>query len=80
MPHGKAGAAGDIKRNYVYHTLFQILSLLIPLITAPYIARVLQRTGVGLYSYANSIATFFSLVALLGISSYGLRGGLPRAG
>lgn len=73
MPHGKAGAAGDIKRNYVYHTLFQILSLLIPLITAPYIARVLQRTGVGLYSYANSIATFFSLVAPLGISSYGLR-------
>ena len=64
---------GNIKKNYLYHVAFQFLSLIIPLITAPYISRVLLPTGVGLYSYANSIATYFSLMAALGISSYGLR-------
>lgn len=64
---------GNIKKNYIYNVSFQIFSLIIPFITAPYVARVLMPDGIGTYSYANSIATYFSLLAGLGISSYGLR-------
>ena len=63
----------SIKKNYIYNVSFQIFSLIIPFITAPYVARVLGAAGEGTYSYVNSIATFFSLVAALGISSYGMR-------
>lgn len=62
-----------IRKNYLYNVSLQIFSLLMPLITTPYVARALQPAGVGAYSYANSIAVFFSLLAGMGISSYGLR-------
>lgn len=64
---------GSIKKNYIYNVSFQIFSLIIPFITAPYIARALGAEGEGTYVFVNSIATFFSLVAALGISSYGMR-------
>ncbi len=64
---------GNIRKNYVYNLSFQIFSLLIPFITAPHLARVLMADGVGTYSYVNSIATYFSLFAALGLSSYGTR-------
>lgn len=63
----------NIKKNYIYNVSFQIFVLLIPFITTPYISRILQADGVGMYSYANSIATYFSLMAALGLSSYGIR-------
>lgn len=63
----------SIKKNYIYNVSFQIFSLLIPFITTPYISRVLQAEGTGTYSFANSIATIFSLFAALGLSSYGVR-------
>ena len=63
----------SIKKNYIYNVSFQIFSLIIPFVTAPYIARVLGPAGVGSYSYVDSIATYFSMLAVLGTSSYGLR-------
>lgn len=65
--------SSSIKKNYIYNVSYQIFSLIIPLVTAPYIARVLGPDGVGTYSYVNSIATYFSLMAVLGTSAYGLR-------
>lgn len=47
--------------------------MITPLITAPYISRVLGSSGVGIYSYTNSIATYFTLFAALGTASYGQR-------
>ncbi len=64
---------GNIRKNYVYNLSFQIFSLLIPFITAPHLARALMADGIGTYSYVNSIATYFSLFAALGLSSYGTR-------
>ncbi len=64
---------GNIRKNYIYNLMFQIFSLLIPLVTAPHLSRVLMADGIGTYSYVNSIATYFSLFAALGLSSYGTR-------
>ena len=62
-----------IAKNYIYNTLYQVLSIIAPLITAPYVSRVLHSEGVGLYSYTNTIAVIFSLFAGLGFSAYGQR-------
>lgn len=63
----------SLKKNYLYNFLFQMFSLLIPLVTTPHVLRALEADGVGTYSYVHSIATYFSLVAALGISYYGTR-------
>lgn len=63
----------SIKKNVVFNTLYQIITLITPLITAPYISRVLEAEGIGIYSFTNSIVTYFTLVAALGTASYGQR-------
>lgn len=63
----------SIKRNYIYNLTYQMLILLTPFITTPYISRVLGADGVGLNSYTNSIVTYFVLIAVLGTSDYGQR-------
>ncbi len=63
----------SIKRNIIYNTIYQILTILIPFITTPYISRVIGATGIGIYSYTSSIQTFFTLFAALGTVSYGAR-------
>lgn len=60
-------------KNYIYNTLYQILVLIAPLITTPYVSRVLGATGIGIYSYAQSIATYFVLVGAVGTTLYGQR-------
>ena len=63
----------SLRRNYLYTVAMQAVSMVTPLITAPYVARVLGADGVGAYSYVLSVATAFSLFAALGLSAYGLR-------
>lgn len=63
----------SVKKNFVYNILYQLLVILLPLITAPYISRTLGAKAVGIYSYINSIAYYFLLFAMLGISNHGNR-------
>lgn len=63
----------SIKKNISYQILYQILAILLPLITSPYISRVLGANGVGIYSYTFSIVSYFALFAKLGIHIYGNR-------
>lgn len=63
----------SIGMNYVYNIIYQILILLVPLITTPYISRVLSVDGIGTYSFTYSIAYFFSLLAELGSVAYARR-------
>lgn len=62
-----------IKKNYVYNISYQLFALLVPLITTPYISRILQADGVGVYSFTYSIVRYFWLLSALGISTYGMR-------
>ena len=57
--------------NYIYNLSYQLLAVVLPLITTPYISRVLKADAIGAYSYANSIATYFSLFGVLGLNMYG---------
>ena len=63
----------SVKINYFYNMLYQVLLLVMPLITAPYVARVLGAEGVGTTGYTISIVTYFILFGSLGISVYGQR-------
>lgn len=63
----------SITKNYIYNLIYQILTLVLPLITTPYISRVLGAENIGIYSYTVSISTYFILFGSLGISMYGQR-------
>lgn len=63
----------SVKKNFLYNTFYQLLLILIPLITTPYVSRILGATGIGLYSYNYSIAYYFAMFAILGLNNYGNR-------
>lgn len=62
-----------IKKNFAYNAIYQLLGFVFPLITTPYISRVLGATGIGAYSYSFSVASYFILFAMLGLNNYGNR-------
>lgn len=63
----------SIKRNFLYNSAYQMLNIIIPLITTPYLSRSLQAKGVGIYSYAYTVAYYFVIVSMLGLNNYGNR-------
>ena len=63
----------SISKNYIYNLSYQLLTLVTPFITTPYISRVLGPDGVGTYSYTTSIVAYFILLASLGIANYAQR-------
>lgn len=63
----------SIKKNYFYNLTFQILNLILPLITTPYISRVLGADNIGIYSYTYSYVSTFVMIGSLGIGTYGQR-------
>ncbi|GAB6092637.1 flippase [Furfurilactobacillus curtus] len=62
-----------VLKNYLYNVTYQLLVLIIPLVTIPYLARHLGPTGVGINAYTSSIMSYFALLGSLGISLYGTR-------
>lgn len=60
-------------KNYLYNVGYQVFILLIPLITVPYISRVLGSEGVGINAFTNSIIQYFILFGSIGINLYGNR-------
>lgn len=60
-------------RNYLYSIGYQILNMIIPLITGPYTARVLGPTGIGINTYTFAVIQYFVLIGGLGIALYGNR-------
>ena len=63
----------SLTKNYIYNLIYQILALILPIITAPYVSRVLGAENIGIYSYTLSISAYFILFGSLGIALYGQR-------
>ena len=63
----------SLKLNMVLNAVFKLSSLLFPLITFPYVSRVLLPEGVGKVTFALSVVSYFSMFTQLGIPTYGVR-------
>ena len=63
----------SIKTNYIYSLLYQFLSIALPLLTTPYLTRMLGSAGLGTYSLNFTIVQYFALFILLGLNNYGNR-------
>lgn len=70
----------SIKINAVLNVMKTVLSLVFPLITFPYITRVLQVNAIGKYDFSVSVISYFSLIAALGITTYAVREGTKYRG
>ena len=63
----------SIKINYLFNLGYQVFAVIAPLITAPYLARILGADGIGVYSYTESVVSYFLMFAALGTATYGQR-------
>lgn len=63
----------SLKLNFLMNVMLTMSSFIFPLITFPYISRILLPIGTGKVSFATSIVTYFSMFAQLGIPTYGIR-------
>lgn len=64
---------GNTKKNLMYNIIYQMLILFIPLITLPYVSRILGAEGIGIYSFSYSIVYYFMMFAMIGFNNYGNR-------
>lgn len=60
----------SVKFNVLMNMIVTTSSVIFPLITVPYVSRVLSTGGTGHVAFAQSVASYFSLVALLGVTYY----------
>lgn len=60
-------------KNYFYNLMYQILVIILPFITIPYISRVLGSAGIGQYALTNTYAQYFILFGMVGLSVYSTR-------
>lgn len=67
------GNKHSIKANFAYNIIYQCIAIIVPLITSPYVSRILGAEEIGINSWTYSIAYYFMILALLGINNYGNR-------
>jgi O-antigen/teichoic acid export membrane protein len=60
----------SLAENYIYSVIYQIISVIIPFITVPYISKILGAEGIGINAYTASIVAYFALFGTLGIGLY----------
>lgn len=63
----------SVKYNFIMNAILTVSSILFPLITFPYISRVLLVEGSGKVAFATSAVTYFTMFATLGLPTYGIR-------
>ena len=62
-----------VLKNYAYNLSYQLLVIILPIVTTPYVTRVFNSNDLGTYGYFNSIVTYFILLATLGVANYGTK-------
>lgn len=60
-------------KNSIYNVIYRLLNVIFPLITVTYVSRILMANGIGRISYAQNIVSYFTMLAPLGLLSYGTR-------
>ena len=60
-------------KNYLYNLSYQILIIILPVITIPYVTRIFTSEDLGNYGFYNSIVSYFALFSMLGIEIYGTK-------
>jgi len=63
----------SLKKNFIMNAILTMSSFIFPLITFPYVSRILLPVGTGKVSFATSLISYFSILAQLGIPTYGIR-------
>lgn len=63
----------SITKNFLYNVAFQVVNLMLPLITTPYVSNVLGPKNIGIYSYTYAYISSFILIGSLGIATYAQR-------
>ena len=66
-------AKKSYRKNILYSSVYRCVIILTPLITSPYLTRVLGAEKLGIYSASNALATYFVIFSLLGVNDYGNR-------
>ena len=68
-----ARSTKSLSRGGVYYLIYNVMNLAFPLITGIYVARKLLPANIGEVAAAQNLATYFVILAFLGIPTYGLR-------
>ena len=63
----------SLKLNFIMNTILTMSQFIFPLITFPYVSRILLPEGTGKVSFATSVVSYFAMFAQLGIPTYGIR-------
>lgn len=63
----------SVGKNFAWNAAYQLLLILTPLLTTPYLSRVLGPEKVGVYSYTYSVASYFAMFGILGMAQHGVR-------
>lgn len=63
----------SVKKNFGFNLVLSLCNYIFPLITYPYVSRILGVTNIGVCSYVDSIITYFMLFSMLGVASVGVR-------
>jgi len=66
-------SAPSIKKNYFFNLVSQLLAIVLPIVTTPYVTRVLGNENLGIFNYAQSIINYFIMFGCVGMYAYGQR-------
>lgn len=62
-----------VLKNYLYNLTYQMLAIVLPIVTIPYVSRILGPSGLGIYALSGTYAQYFVIVGMLGLATYSSR-------
>ena len=63
----------SLKKNSLFYLIYNVLNMLFPFVSSLYVARVLLPESIGEVAYAQNVVSYFSILAFLGIPTYGIK-------
>ncbi|WP_302652648.1 flippase [uncultured Clostridium sp.] len=63
----------QVVKNFLYNVSYQLLVIILPLITVPYVSNILGAEGIGNYAFTYANMQYFVIFGMVGITLYGNR-------